>query len=224
MDMQTSASTTLKLSAEDQILRRTPLVNHKNPNAPTPPGVQLSECKFTFDPFLPNGKRHPYAHLLTPKLPLAGKREERLMFNLQDVLSETEWPPIPSTSQAMKPIPTESDTSIEGESAPDSSSSNRDGGEDSCPNLTIRTRTPWLVELEPNLAGRPFEPTVTINTKEAMESVFGMFNSPEKTRNLAAARIKSVEIIEPLHSLMSPADANAGLQTPGGCEYHFRVL
>jgi checkpoint serine/threonine-protein kinase len=30
------------------------------------------------------------------------------------------------------------------------------------------------------------EPTVTINTKEALADVFGMFNSPEKTAKLAA--------------------------------------
>ena len=28
------------------------------------------------------------------------------------------------------------------------------------------------------------EPTVTINTKEALDDVFGMYNSPEKTHHL----------------------------------------
>ncbi|KAJ7931504.1 hypothetical protein B0H13DRAFT_1958507, partial [Mycena leptocephala] len=41
------------------------------------------------------------------------------------------------------------------------------------------------------------EPTVTINTKEALADVFGMFNSPEKTAKLAAMT-KKIEPVTPI--------------------------
>jgi checkpoint serine/threonine-protein kinase len=43
------------------------------------------------------------------------------------------------------------------------------------------------------------EPTVTINTKEALADVFGMFNSPEKTAKLAAiVQHKKIEPATPI--------------------------
>lgn len=47
------------------------------------------------------------------------------------------------------------------------------------------------------------EPTVTINTKEALADVFGMYNSPEKTSSLTApgskyAPLKRVEPVTPV--------------------------
>ncbi|KAJ6494818.1 hypothetical protein C8R47DRAFT_1117332 [Mycena vitilis] len=53
------------------------------------------------------------------------------------------------------------------------------------------------------------EPTVTINTKEALADVFGMFNSPEKTAKLAAIVIK--------HRKIEPATpvAPSALRKPG---------
>ena len=47
------------------------------------------------------------------------------------------------------------------------------------------------------------EPTVTINTKEALADVFGMYNSPEKSMKLTGpgsnhAPLKSIEPIAPL--------------------------
>lgn len=47
------------------------------------------------------------------------------------------------------------------------------------------------------------EPTVTINTKEALADVFGMYNSPEKTSNLAVlgskyAPLRKVEPVTPV--------------------------
>ncbi|KAK7033099.1 hypothetical protein R3P38DRAFT_2920697 [Favolaschia claudopus] len=47
------------------------------------------------------------------------------------------------------------------------------------------------------------EPTVTINTKEALADVFGMFNSPEKTAKLAAiVQNKKIEPATPIPSLV----------------------
>lgn len=47
------------------------------------------------------------------------------------------------------------------------------------------------------------EPTVTINTKEALADVFGMYNSPDKTVNLAVpgskhAPLKKVDPVTPV--------------------------
>lgn len=60
------------------------------------------------------------------------------------------------------------------------------------------------------------EPTVTINTKEALADVFGMYNSPEKTSRLAAlgskhAPLKRVEPVTPVvarGSALNPEDEN----------------
>jgi len=54
------------------------------------------------------------------------------------------------------------------------------------------------------MVGGGVEPTVTINTKEALADVFGMYNSPEKTMRLAGvpgskhAPLKKVEAVRPM--------------------------
>ncbi|KAJ7170679.1 hypothetical protein C8R43DRAFT_915864 [Mycena crocata] len=54
------------------------------------------------------------------------------------------------------------------------------------------------------------EPTVTINTKEALADVFGMFNSPEKTAKLAAIVVKKIEPATPIAppSFRTPGNGN----------------
>jgi hypothetical protein len=51
------------------------------------------------------------------------------------------------------------------------------------------------------------EPTVTINTKEALQDVFGMYNSPEKTTKIYSgskhAPTKRVEPMTPVVSQQS---------------------
>lgn len=58
------------------------------------------------------------------------------------------------------------------------------------------------------------EPTVTINTKEALADVFGMYNSPEKTVKVRAgskhAQTKKVDTITPAR----PQNENAQTQKP----------
>jgi checkpoint serine/threonine-protein kinase len=49
---------------------------------------------------------------------------------------------------------------------------------------------------KPPLSRPIFEPTVTLNTKAALADVYGMFNSPEKTRKLSAAMIQEVSVPE----------------------------
>lgn len=67
------------------------------------------------------------------------------------------------------------------------------------------------------------DPTVTINTKEALKDVFGMYNSPEKTIKVARAGSKHAPVrkVEPIGApsvggsagrQQSPGD---GVKTPG---------
>lgn len=50
------------------------------------------------------------------------------------------------------------------------------------------------------------EPTVTINTKEALADVFGMYNSPDKTSKLAVPGSKHAPVkkIEPVTPMVAP--------------------
>lgn len=66
------------------------------------------------------------------------------------------------------------------------------------------------------------EPTVTINTKEALADVFGMYNSPDKTvkRMMPGSKHAPVKRIEPMVATTRPSqpvvqaeDENA--KTPG---------
>lgn len=73
--------------------------------------------------------------------------------------------------------------------------------------------------------GVRYEPTVTINTKEALADVFGMYNSPEKTLKIERpgskhAPVKKIEPLTPAPSLRLPrVDENASAQkTPGECK------
>lgn len=72
------------------------------------------------------------------------------------------------------------------------------------------------------------EPTVTINTKEALADVFGMYNSPEKSMRFATmpgskhAPVRKIEPITPMASLlphgrpmMNNENAVQGVKTPG---------
>ena len=72
------------------------------------------------------------------------------------------------------------------------------------------------------------EPTVTINTKEALADVFGMYNSPEKSMRFATmpgskhAPVRKIKPITPMASLlphgrpmMNNENAVQGVKTPG---------
>jgi checkpoint serine/threonine-protein kinase len=66
------------------------------------------------------------------------------------------------------------------------------------------------------------EPTVTINTKEALADVFGMYNSPDKTSKLDVpgskhAPLKKIEPVTPLVPIRQPAFSkeNDVGKTPG---------
>lgn len=50
------------------------------------------------------------------------------------------------------------------------------------------------------------EPTVTINTKEALDDVFGMYNSPDKTNKLMIVGSKHAPLknIDPVTPIVPP--------------------
>lgn len=75
------------------------------------------------------------------------------------------------------------------------------------------------------MIGGGAEPTVTINTKEALADVFGMYNSPEKTNRLAGipgskhAPLKKIEPMTPavlprLAQIQENGNAMQSLKTP----------
>lgn len=64
------------------------------------------------------------------------------------------------------------------------------------------------------------EPTVTINTKEALADVFGMYNSPDKTKVFPGSKHAPVKKIEPVTPIVPPRltfareNENANAKTP----------
>ncbi|CAK5283759.1 unnamed protein product [Mycena citricolor] len=183
-------------------------------SAPVPP-----RATFSVDSFLALPLKERYAAIFAPPAP--GKRPEKQMFDLTLLLSDKEycieearaksmglygksWAPPPPPSQfssATQPIHS-------GASSAASSSSlkvnfNDDG--QSTSRLKSRRRS---------IMGGA-EPTVTINTREALDDVFGMFNSPEKTAKLAAVVKKPVTPMAP-PSMRKPANENenAHAKTP----------
>jgi checkpoint serine/threonine-protein kinase len=62
------------------------------------------------------------------------------------------------------------------------------------------------------------EPTVTINTKEALADVFGMYNSPDKTKIFPGSKNAPVKKVEPPAILprltLALENENANAKTP----------
>lgn len=77
--------------------------------------------------------------------------------------------------------------------------------DDRPPTMTGRTHLKATMNLTGALAN---EPTVTINTKEALKDVFGMYNSPEKSVKMAnvGSKYAPVKRLEPLQA-MQPRNA-----------------
>ncbi|KAJ4477193.1 hypothetical protein J3R30DRAFT_3703445 [Lentinula aciculospora] len=139
----------------------------------------------SFSPKLPSTAASRYATMLAP--PPLGKRPEELRFDMSLLYTEKtgefcieeartrsmgllrkEWPVLPVQSLAS--------------SARSSSSNLLRAGESTGP---FGKRKSMLVG----------EPTVTINTREALEDVFGMYNSPDRTIRMGSkhAPVKKIE-------------------------------
>ena len=146
-------------------------------------------------------RRPDYALMLAPPAP--GKRPEKLRFNLSLLFSEgveysiqeararskglfgKKWGPPPPESESPRFSSTSSTSSALVQFNDDGKRSSR---------------------LKPigrkSLVGGA-EPTVTINTKEALDDVFGMYNSPEKTHKLMIpgskhAPLKNIDPVTPI--------------------------
>ncbi|ESK94624.1 bub protein kinase [Moniliophthora roreri MCA 2997] len=144
-----------------------------------------------------------YEFMLAPPEP--GKRPEKYEFHLPLLYTEEhgefcieeararsmgllgkQWPPLPTSN-------------------PISSSSSAGSSQ-----LTViykdEQRTGTRSLKRKSMAGG--EPTVTINTKEALADVFGMYNSPDRTlRVLAGSKHAPVKRVEPMMSLVAPPKA-----------------
>ena len=157
-----------------------------------------------------------YALMMAPPAP--GKRPEKLRFNLNLLFSDgmeysiqeararsmgllgKKWgpPPAPKTMYAV------SSTKINDSVQPTE-------------NMTRRKST---------MIGA--EPTVTINTKEALADVFGMYNSPDKTKILPGSKHAPVRKIEPVTPVVPPyltfARENENVKPQTSCRRQFKSI
>ena len=184
-----------------QALRRNPLKNHTKNKATVASSSSSSQAAASTSKSMPppsNGapsgaKPHMktahdrYAPMLAPPAP--GKRPEKLRFNLgllfteehvEYSIQEARARSIGLLGKKWAPLPVAKSARV---------NFNDDGRKD--PKHTQRKA---LYN----------EPTVTINTKEALADVFGMYNSPEKSMRFGAvagskyAPLKKVEAVTPM--------------------------
>ncbi|KAF7374916.1 hypothetical protein MSAN_00377700 [Mycena sanguinolenta] len=165
-----------------------------------------------------------YAHIFAPPAP--GKRPEKPQFDLSLLFSDKEycieeararsiglygkkWP-APPPPAPFSPLGKSNVSSSSSSSLSSAKVNFNDDGQSSSRMGAARRRSV--------MGGA--EPTVTINTKEALADVFGMFNSPEKTAKLAAVvQNKRIEPATPLAPLLRKAgneNENSFAKTPQG--------
>ena len=146
-------------------------------------------------------RRPDYALMLAPPAP--GKRPEKLRFNLSLLFSEGVEYSIQEARARSKGLfgkkwgpPPESESSRFSSTSSSTSSAlvqfNDDG-----------KRSSRLKPIGRKSLMGGAEPTVTINTKEALDDVFGMYNSPEKTHKLMIpgskhAPLKNIDPVTPI--------------------------
>ena len=148
-----------------------------------------------------------YALMLAPPDP--GKRPEKFRFNLSLLFTEGVEYSIQEARARSKGLfgkkwgpPPESESSRFSSTSSSSSSSSvahvqfNDHGKRSSRLKTVGRKS---------FMGGP-EPTVTINTKEALDDVFGMYNSPEKTNKLMIPGSKHAPLknIDPMTPVVLP--------------------
>ena len=173
--------------------------------------------------------------MLAPPAP--GKRPEKLRFNLSLLFTEGVEYSIQEARARSKGLfgkkwgpPPESESSRFSSTSSSSSSSSalvefNDDGKRSSRLKPIGRKS---------LMGGA-EPTVTINTKEALDDVFGMYNSPEKTHKLMIPGSKHAPLknIDPVTPIVPPRInflkggenvQNQNAKTPKSGMYFFRVI
>jgi checkpoint serine/threonine-protein kinase len=215
-----SSSTSLPSSARTtsakstNTLQRNPARNHggqaKSPSSSTSPtGAAIYPVSLNSTP------ESRYAHMLAPPDP--GKRPEKMRFNFSLLFTDegVEYCIQEARARSMGLLGKKWGPPVcESTNAASSSTSLvpvdfNDDGQRSTRLMTLGGRRRSV------LGGA--EPTVTINTKEALADVFGMYNSPEKTSKLAVpgskyAPLKKIEPTTPvIHqiSVLNPESENA---------------
>jgi len=139
--------------------------------------------------------------MLAPPAP--GKRPEKLRFNLSLLFTDDhveysiqeartrsigllgkKWAPLPPTNSSQP-----------------SSSATRDD-----PSTDVQMSTGLGPHRRKSIYGGGAEPTVTINTKEALADVFGMYNSPDKTKfmGIPGSKHEPLKKIEPITPIAQP--------------------
>ncbi|KAH9051945.1 Mad3/BUB1 homology region 1-domain-containing protein [Lactarius vividus] len=193
----------VKGTAEADLLRRQPLKNYDSPSAPAhapPKSGSSSSSQVSSLPSSSTSQSHTrYSHMLAP--PVAGKRPEKLRLDLRLLFTEEhgEYSMAEARARSMGLLGKKWGPPPASELSRDNASTaqvnfNDDG--------TKNTRS-YLARR--NLGGS--EPTVTINTKAALEDVFGMYNSPEKSTRFSAmpgtkhAPVRAIEPVTPLSLL-----------------------
>ncbi|KAH9178210.1 hypothetical protein EDB89DRAFT_1154819 [Lactarius sanguifluus] len=193
----------VKGTAEADLLRRQPLKNYDRPSAPAhaqPRSGSASSSQASSLPSSSTSQPHTrYSHMLAP--PVVGKRPEKLRVDLRLLFTEEngEYSMAEARARSMGLLGKKWGPPSASELSRDNASTaqvnfNDDG--------TKNTRS-YLARR--NLGGS--EPTVTINTKAALEDVFGMYNSPEKSTRFSAmpgtkhAPVRAIEPVTPLSLL-----------------------
>lgn len=195
----------VKGTPEADLLRRQPLKNYDNSSATSQPQPQpqSSSGPSSHAPSEPSSStshsHNRYSYMLAP--PAAGKRPEKLRLHLHLLFTDEgeeysmpeararsmgllgkKWGPPPASELSHANVSTMR------------VNFNDDGSKNTRNNTARRS-----------LGGA--EPTVTINTKAALEDVFGMYNSPEKSTRISAmpgtkhAPVRAVEPMSPLSLL-----------------------
>lgn len=226
-------------NTQSDILRHDPLKNYnilpqsrntRPKGTNTKPTIHASESPPRTGPAGGSGVYDPYAYITAP--PSAGRRPAKLRFDLSLLYTEEggEYSYQEARAKSMGllgkkwgPDPI---------SALSSSTSSIDSASSSSSSIAVDFNDDDHKTIVPNRRQSRvgFEPTVTINTKEALADVFGMYNSPEKTLKIERpgskhAPVKKVEPVTPA-PLVKPlarevgGDENAfqpAVKTPGRC-------
>lgn len=196
-----SSSPAVSTNPQTNALPRNPLKNHGGPSSSSSSSSSTPATSASVNPVSLNSTPESrYAHMLAPPDP--GKRPEKPRFNFSLLFTDggVEYSIQEARARSMGllgkkwgPPPVSEFTSAASSSVP--VDFNEDGQRSTLVALGGRRKS---------VVGGA-EPTVTINTKEALADVFGMYNSPEKTARLTVPGSKYAPLrkVEPMTPAVS---------------------
>ncbi|KAH7907133.1 Mad3/BUB1 homology region 1-domain-containing protein [Hygrophoropsis aurantiaca] len=200
-------------STEVDALRRNPLKNYNLPSSSTASQSKPDSSSPSSSTSPPHSR---YAPMLAPPVP--GRRPEKLRFNLSLLFTKegVEYSAAEVRARSMGLLGKKWGPPPASELRETASSIRvkfNDDGLISTQNMGMGKRK--------SLLGGGGEPTVTINTKEALADVFGMYNSPDKTvkRMMPGSKHAPVKRIEPITPMsrqppLVHVDNNENAKTP----------